>query len=130
MSAIHRSEADLYLKIATLEDENAFLRRQLALELDEDTKSKIGNALSLTPIEAALVGLLYTSGRTLSGAALAELIPAIHGHERQSFTFGQVYVCKVRRRLGKDVIANQWGRGYRLTDTGRAIVAKALGVTA
>lgn len=38
-------------------------------------------------------------------------------------------VCHLRRQLGEEAIVTYWGRGYALTDKGRALVAAALDTT-
>jgi DNA-binding response OmpR family regulator len=80
----------------------------------------------LTPNEGVILACLYAAqGRTVSRLALDEVVPAIHSKDQdRDLGVFDVHVCKIRRKLGKDIVATIWGHvegrrgGYAITATG------------
>lgn len=115
-------------RIAELEAENAWLRAQLRERFDAN--AIIGPALKLTPMQGCIILLLYEArGRVLSTYFIDDNLPLLKNKERESPRAIEVQIHHLRKRLGKAVIENVWGHGYRLSEEGRRIVGEALGAS-
>lgn len=80
----------------------------------------IRSAYNFTPTETRLVQALYESDRVLSVCGVMDLLYGERGADQEPETkIVQVFVCKIRRKMGFDAIRNVWGRGYGLTEAGR-----------
>lgn len=74
-------------------------------------------AKPLTASETALMmALLSVYPRTLSKYELDELTPKRDHVRDRDLKVVEVFMSKVRRKLGDDVIENVWGRGWRCSD--------------
>lgn len=113
-------------RIAKLESENAWLRAQLRERFDAN--AIIGPALKLTPMQGCIILLLYEArGRVLSRYFLDAQLPLAKNKERVDTQAIDVQISHMRKRLGRSVIENVWGHGFRLSEEGRRIVGEALG---
>lgn len=115
MSYSVRSSADD--RIADLEEENAALKRQLGLLADSDMVTKVCRRWRLTGREAQLLVALHDAkGRACSKD---HLLDALYGQgEGPEIKIIDVFVCKVRAKIGFDKISTVWGRGYMLSAAG------------
>ncbi len=101
-------------RIAELEEEVSLLRRRLALEADEDAVFRIAARWSLTGTEAALVAILYHAApRALSKGAICDVLPSRKGREDDEVA--DVFVCKIRKKVGKGCIETVRGFGFRIS---------------
>lgn len=108
---------------ARLREEIAQLRRELAYEVDLERVEEVRVGFEISPQEAqVLMGLYHAKGRALSHDQMLDTVPARGGLERESGKIPAVYVSRLRRRLGEGIINTVWGRGYRLTPEGVAVV--------
>lgn len=118
---ISRLRADLEAVTA----ERDYLRGELGMLNDSARVLGLMSNAGLTATEAAMVDRLYS----FPGKAISRdrLLAQAWGDRADDVEIGiiTVYVCKVRRKLGADVIENVWGHGYRLTPRGRQIVDDA-----
>jgi hypothetical protein len=117
---------DPQARIAELEDEVAWLRSELGLQLLDERAARLAAAFRLSVQEARALEALAAMkpGRHLSGRLLLERIT--DGlDDRRAEDPGkqpQVLVWRLRRRLGRDAVINLHGFGYRLSDAARARV--------
>lgn len=103
----------------------SYLRRQLGIEQDIDRVGRLGAALGLTRYEAQVLMILYH--RTGSIVSKDTVMNAMYSGEDEPFIkIVDVYICKVRSRLGKDTILTIWGRGYQLSSVGQDMCRRAL----
>lgn len=113
------------LRLQELEEEVSYLRRQLGIEQDIDRVGRLGAALGLTRYEAQVLMILYH--RTGSIVSKDTVMNAMYSGEDEPFIkIVDVYICKVRSRLGKDTILTIWGRGYQLSSVGQDMCRRAL----
>lgn len=126
-ASAHRGEiALLTLKLDEAIAERDHYRRELGLIRDGARVATIKRAFRLTPLEASVIDRLYQSrSRVMTKAHLFE---AAWGDA--SYDVGakilDVYICKIRTKLGADFIVTHWGSGYALSDKGIAAVEAAL----
>jgi DNA-binding response OmpR family regulator len=115
---------------AAMADEIAELRAALGLSGRLTERRAIASAFGLAPQEARLLQTLYDAGgkvvphRTLDSIVLGE-----KGYENGSDSV-KVVVCRVRAKLGPEVVETTFGGGYSLSQAGRALVASALAIGA
>lgn len=108
--------ADLKRKLSRERVLNALLQARLGLKEGEiEGQPQLpGWAERLTPREAALVGaLLHCYPRTLSRYELDDLIPKNDRAKDRDLKTIDAFASNARRKLGRDVIENDWGRGFR-----------------
>ena len=134
-----------------LEEKVAYLERELGHAISMKTRNVLERAFKLTNREADLLLLLYQQkeDRPINQE---RLFLAMYEHESDvELKIIDVFVCKLRKKIGdhnpigkrSDVppekkyeltgfhkswplIETGWGRGYRLTEAGRAKVKAAL----
>jgi len=72
---------------------------------------------------------MFDRGERIIGSdEIDEILPPVQGHrERGGFGFMKVMICHLRGALGADSVETIRGHGYRLTPSGRAKIAAALG---
>lgn len=109
--------AGLRRELADAAAENAALKAQLALP-ECSPYMPPAWAAGLTVNETTLMAALVEAyPRVLSQVDLDAIIPA-HDHAvERDLKCVDVLVCKVRKKMGRDVIENLWGRGYRCSET-------------
>lgn len=121
MSLHARTNPDPWERIAELEEEVAYLRRELNLQDDADRMDRLRRAFRLTPYEAkALERLRSTHPRPLAAWRLTDT------PTENETAMGRVYVCRLRHKLGKQAIRVDWGIGYTLSPEGVEMVDRAL----
>lgn len=123
-------------RIADLEDEVRFLRRELGQMTDDATVTKISDAMRLRsgvgrPGAARVLALLWQAqGRPVSRYTLLEGTPpqdvTADPLDRMS-NIVAIWVGMIRQCFGKDAVGTQYGKGYYLTPVGLARVSEILG---
>lgn len=114
-----------------LRDENDHYRNEERASVEIERVAAIRKATRLFPAPAAMLLRLYDArGRLISKERLEELVPPVRVEERVDWKVVDVYMHRIRKVLGFDVIETIWGNGYRLTPLGVAAVERALGITA
>jgi DNA-binding response OmpR family regulator len=114
-------------RIAQLEAQVAWLRAELALDVDVDAVTRIRERLGLTHGQAVVLWALYRRrGRPLTRVQLSELDLGPCSRDERSPTYLRVYICRLRAQLGRGVIATV-GRGearggYVLSEGGRQLL--------
>lgn len=120
-------------RCAELAERIAWLESELGLQRDADGFARlraaipVGGPQSRAAGVARLLGALFSArGRTLSCGQIVERIPSPSGNEDRDTKLAAVYVCDARRTFGRGIIETVWGKGYRLTPSGMALVASIL----
>lgn len=113
-------------RIANLEDEVAYLRSELGLAQDATKIKALKVSLGLTETEALLLHALYATRQHY--LSRAQVFDATRPSSRRDCTLKivDVYVSKLRRKIGSDIIKTLWGYGYCLTPQGVALVQASL----
>lgn len=110
-------------------EEINFLRRELGLVREAERVSAFKNAWKLTPREAELVDVLY--GRNGATASRQLLMDALYqGRDEPEIKILDVFIAKLRLKIGKPLIGTTWGMGYFLTDAGIAACKQAIATPA
>lgn len=114
-------------RIRELEIEISEVRKELVATRRNDETAKIAVAFGLTMQEAALLHVLYLANGLLPVHVISHRLPAVGvvAEEREP-KIVDVVICKVRRKLGDDIIKTVFRQGRRLSDEGRELVRKAL----
>lgn len=104
-----------------LEAALAFYRAELGLARKDDRLVALQTRLGLTAREAYLFDVLHgANGRIMSRLHLDEIIPGSRADDSFLQTFA-VQVHRIRKKLGFDAIETVWGKGWRITEAGRAL---------
>lgn len=123
--AFRQSAAD---RIAELENEVDWLQQQLGTR--DEQRNEIAAALGLPPQMALLVSMLYAApGRWILADWIDSALPLTFTERRVRKNM-HVYVCKLRKALGRDGIETRGlGESYavRVTLAGADRVREALG---
>lgn len=87
----------------------------------------LAHTLKLTHKEAVLLLALY-DGRTrvLRKDSLMDILYGSSGGREPEIKIIDVFVCKIRKKVGFDAIDCIWGAGYKLTAVGQALVYSTL----
>lgn len=109
-------------------EERDFWKSEAEGATDDGVRSTLQTTFGLSRQEARLVEVL----RKRPGCALKE--PLFFAAWSESQTKGRdaslkildVYVCKVRQKIGADAILTHWGRGYELAAGMRGRINEAL----
>lgn len=108
-------------RLEDAEDALAEAMRELRGQRDAMQYDYIRAAYNFTPTETRFVEAFYARDRVLSVWMLMDLLYGERGADHEPETkIVQVFICKIRRKMGFDAIRNVWGRGYELTESGRA----------
>lgn len=110
------------MRCAELEEEVAYLKGELGLSIDTTLNNELRDRHNLSPSDARLLCVLSDAkGRVLSRVQLAEAI----GSESINADSLEVYVWRIRKRLGKEAIKTAWGQGYAIGPLGAKAVTEA-----
>lgn len=112
-----------------LEAEVAWLKSELSPDVRAEQLDAL-RKLGLSPNAAHLLfALMARPGRAMKRALLSDALlpPLDHVKERDGFAVVDVYICRLRKCFGFDIIDTVWGVGYRLTEAGAVIVRAKLG---
>jgi hypothetical protein len=135
--SVHTSDDDVIMalrkRINELEEEiqaSRYMTEQdAAAARSEALASRIKSIMRPRGVgPARMLALLYGASRPLNAAWLNEAIPATKTDERQLGVIN-VWATYIREILPPGGLQVQYGLGYSLTDTGRAAVRAALGLT-
>lgn len=82
--------------------------------------------LGITELEALTIARLFR-GRGVAYVSRGQVMAALYGDtdEAPCDKIVDIYVCKLRRKLGADTITTVWGKGWTLSERGIALVEKA-----
>lgn len=107
-------------RLALLEEENAYLRRELGLSLNATRIAAVARGLKLSPQQARLVLALQAArGRTLTKPQLLAAIAVDAGRDDdRGLRIVDVVVHQIRRAIGPHTISTSWGLGHALTPAG------------
>ena len=97
-------------------EENRFLRRQLALEVEPGRADRLAVAFKLSPFQGTILAAMYARGgdQTLTPAHIEDL-------SNLGGNAASVHICRMRKKLGgPDTIETVWGRGWRVSPELRA----------
>ncbi len=118
---------DMSEEVELLREENAQLKRELALNRDRDLEAAFSARWKLTVQEAKLVSHLYRrSGNLVTKESLLHAMYGGRADDAPEIKIIDVFVCKARRKMGGDPIQTIWGRGYGLTAYGLERCAETL----
>jgi len=112
-------------RIADLEEQVAFWKREAGSVTGDARIATLKARLRVSPKEAELLMVLYEAHGIVSKERANLLLKGYDRVFRDPKTI-DVWVCRLRRLLGADIIETVWSSGYLLTDTGRAVVDSAL----
>lgn len=108
-----------------LEDEVTFLRGEMGMLVEVEDIRAVQDRWGASPHEArTLLALHRAKGRCVSRDMLSETVPERYG-DRLRFP-ADIYVSRLRARMGKGAIETIWGRGYAITPYGAAQVESVL----
>lgn len=107
----------------------ADLERQLALIPGEPMQARLRGAFGLTKSEAAILSALHA--KAPNTATKDQLFFALYGDRHDGgpdlgTSIVKQFVANVRGKIGKEMIANVWGEGFRLTPAGQEACRAAL----
>lgn len=110
----------LQVEIENLREQVAFYKSELGLVSDAGRHAIFRRRWKLTPYEASLLDALYSrAGRLMTRDLLmTKLYP--DGDEPEIHIVN-VFLCRLRRKVGPGLIETDWGHGYRLTPAGVSI---------
>ena len=94
---------------------------------EDDRIQKLKKAFRLTEQPAAVCLALYDSALPLSRGWMADNRISRRKRDITADKHIDVLVCRIRKCLPSHSIDNVWGRGFQMTDIGRAAVREALG---
>jgi DNA-binding response OmpR family regulator len=121
MSEIEKLRADLERAI----EERDFWKSEAEAATDDGVRSTLQTAFGLSRQEARLLEVL----RKRPGIALKEPLFFAAWSESQTdptMKVLDIYICKLRQKIGADAIITHWGRGYELSGAMRARINEAL----
>jgi DNA-binding response OmpR family regulator len=111
-----------------LEEEVAYLRSEMGLQLSAEKFQRLRGRLRLAPGAINFLLVLYQAkGRMVSKLQALDALPSpVRDRDDRNTQLIGVYASHVRRALGHDAISNGWGRGYAMTPAGLARVDQEL----
>lgn len=112
--------------ILELEETVTQLKHDLGLSRSSEVLSRLVARWKLTRREADVVQFLYARGGML--ASKEQILHALYGQQddEPEIKIIDVFICKVRAKLGGDTIVTEWGRGYRLSAEGLKMVEEVM----
>lgn len=113
-------------QIEELKAEIAWLRSELGLAHEATELMKLHTAFRLAKAEGVLVLALYRAKSMLSKEQLIDRVPVVSRSGDWDTQVVAVHVCRIRKKIGKDTIQNQFGVGYWMTAVGKARIKAAL----
>lgn len=120
-------------RCADLEEQNAWLRRELGYRHSDATigllsdalrRGKYGGRVSCAKMLATLYG---AGGNVVSKWQLMDATSDLSFEDERDSSIVKVWITHIRSALGFDAIENVWGKGYRLSPSGMAKVSAVLG---
>jgi DNA-binding winged helix-turn-helix (wHTH) protein len=127
--AIHVPDpmAALRERVAELEAEVDFLRREQRADAEQRVIDAIRRRYKIQPARAMLLAMLFARApHAVSSWALLDALPAGDHARDRSDDVVKVHICMIRHALGADAIETIHRRGYCLTEAGRQRVGAAI----
>jgi DNA-binding response OmpR family regulator len=123
--------AELAERVAWLESELGLQRADTSFDdLRSYLRTRVQSDRRGTPNVTRLILALYrANGRVMNTDQIMEAIPPMGGsvfEDLRDTAIVKVWVCYARRCLGRDAIESAWGKGYRLSPSGMALVASII----
>lgn len=110
-----------------LEEEVAYLRSELGITDDATSIAALRDTYGLPPAASRVLMSLYLArGRVLSKDQISDSLPVVTRDTWSERKLADVYVCRIRAKIGHAAIKTAWGAGYYLTPEGIAKVDAAL----
>jgi DNA-binding response OmpR family regulator len=110
-----------------LQERIAYLESELGLHLETQNMAALMTAFGLRPGHCHLLLALYAArGKVVRPLQLEDAIPAKDENRDRVAKIVDVYVCFIRKMMGKDTILNIWAQGYALSPQGQTRVAAAI----
>lgn len=114
-------------RLVAVTEERDHYKRELGILRDSDDEALVGSRLGLTEREAAMLMILYARrGRVVTKEAL--LVAMYIGRDEPDMKIIDVFICRVRKKIGPACIDTVWTRGVILTPAGVARVEEAMTV--
>lgn len=105
-----------------LREEIAYLKSELGLTRDSSLERTLHFTHGLTGKEARfLIALHQVKGRVLNQYQVLDAIGSPDGVSK----LATVYLCKIRKKLGRTAILTEWGRGFSIGPLGVAAIEHA-----
>lgn len=112
-------------RCAELEAQIVSLKAELGHVVEPSSVQQVMRGFGLTGQEAETLLMLHGAGGNV--VAAWRVMERLHGSTPRDMKLIQVLVCRIRKRLGANAIDNVWGRGYMITDVGKAKVDAVIG---
>lgn len=117
---------ELERKVADLEEETAYLRRELGLQIEETRVAQLHDAFGLSRQQALFVLTLYAAkGRTVTYAQIDEVLPKLRTDERCE-KYQRQLTAEIRKRMGRGYFVASYGIGFRMTPLGLKLVREVV----
>jgi hypothetical protein len=109
----------------------AWLESELGIQREGDGIQNLRVYMLAQPVPRAykvksvnfVMALFQAKGRLLTRDQVLIAIPPANGGEDERWPkIVDVWACHARRCLGREMIENVWGKGYRLSPAGMALV--------
>lgn len=119
-------------RCAELAERIAWLESELGVQRDGDGLQNLRVYMLAQPVPRAykvksanfVMALFQAKGRLLTRDQMMIAVPPASGGEDERWPkIVDVWACHARRCLGREMIENVWGKGYRLSPAGMALVA-------
>lgn len=118
--------SELTRKLEAMTEERDFYRRELGLQRDADKVASMMTAFRLTRLEARIIDSMMASApRPMTKEAL---LNAAWGDRADDVEIKivDVFICKIRAKMGRECIETIWGHGYRMGEPGLAKIRAVL----
>lgn len=110
-----------------LEEEVAFLKSELGIVKDKTAETAFATRWGLTGKEAKILSHLYQKKGGLASRDGVMLAVYQGSPDEPEQKIVDVFMCKIRRKIGRDIVETIWGRGWRLTPHGVEVCAGLVG---
>lgn len=102
-----------------LQEQIVYLESELGLRQSLSTIGDLHSALGLTRTEARITLAMYAAGgRVVTRAQFEDAMYGGNADCDRSPNLVNVYISKLRKKIGRDAFELVWGEGYRLTPPG------------
>lgn len=120
------TETGLAARVEQLTEEVNYYKRELGMVRDSERVGTMQARFRFTTREAAVCDVLLAKapGATVEKNALFEAAWGDRAYEVEMKIL-DVFICKIRAKIGRDAIETVWGTGYRLSSSGRELLVSA-----
>jgi len=120
-------ESELLERIDVLEGEVAYWKSEATINVNHEQCGQLALALHLTTAESWILFALYrANGKVISRQRLMDEHPGKKEPDEREGNTVQVFVFRLRSKIGVDKILTAWGAGYRLSEAGIALCDQVL----